>query len=188
MDIDYSWIVDELSNLIKLQMMDVLHLLDNNEIIDVPDLDMAATLMLGSVNAAIGEFVLFGKKRKPEVIADQVLEYFFRAMTPAGVSVEEAVKRLKETSVKKPRATSKKRPAVELKNDSNVKFFFDKSINRIFQEQVRCTDLASLRGVNISLQFVIHGSEEHTYGLRIEDGSRMEIVHGLMEDPRPLLR
>lgn len=183
MDVDYSWIVDELSSLIKLQMMDVLHLLKNSGLIDVPDLDMAATLMLGSVNAAISEFVLFGKKRKPEAIADQVLEYFFRAMTPAGVTVEDAVKRLKEASARKPRAASKKDPAVEVKSESNVKYFFDKSINRIFQEQVRCTDLASLRGVDISLQFIIHGSDEHSYGLRIEDGSRMEIVHGMIKDP-----
>ncbi len=84
LDDDYAGRVEELSGLLKLQMMDALHLLERHGIIQVPDFDMAATIMMGSANAIIGEYVINGKKHRPEALADQLLGYFVRALAPAG--------------------------------------------------------------------------------------------------------
>jgi AcrR family transcriptional regulator len=179
LDDDYSRRVEELSGLIKLQMQDALHLLERHGIIQVPDLDMAATLMMGSANAIIEEYVIDGKRRKPEALADELLRYFVHAMAPAGSDVEDLIRRLNAKSRKKPKA--RKMPVRELDNGASVQTFFDESIRKIFRDQVRSTNLANLHGTVITLQLVVRGKEDVACGMRIEDGNKMEILSGPMD-------
>lgn len=165
--------------LIEKYYTEYAELLERYGIIQVPDLDMAATLMMGSASAIIEEYVINGKKHKPEALAEQLLGYFVRAMAPAGSNVDDLVRRLNAKSRKKPK--TKKMPVLEIDNDISVEVYFDKAIRKIFRDQVRSTNLANLHGSIITLQFVIHGKEDLTYGLRVDDGTRMEVIHGPMD-------
>lgn len=178
LDDDYAGRVEELSGLLKLQMMDALHLLERHGIIQVPDFDMAATIMMGSANAIIGEYVINGKKHRPEALADQLLGYFVRALAPAGADVDDLVYRLNAKGRKKRKI--RKAPVRELDGDVSVRTFFDESVRKIFRDQVRSTNLAVLHGSVFTLQLTIRGKENLACCMRIEDGNKLEIIPGPM--------
>lgn len=180
MDEDYSWRVKELTCLIELQMMDALHLMEANGLIRHTDLEMIATIMLGSANAIIMSYVTNGSQRKPEELADQLMGYFLRALAPDGMDVNDAIRRMVPSRARKKRKTGGF-PVLEAEDEVGVEAYFEKTIRRIYRDQVRSTDLSHLHGTEITMQFTIHGKQDYVYGLRIEDGNKLDIVRGGLE-------
>lgn len=182
MDEDYSWRVKELTCLIELQMMDALHLMESNGLIRHSDLEMIATIMLGSANAVIMSYLANGSQRKPEELADELMGYFLRALAPDGMDVNDAIRRMAPSRARKKRKTGKV-PVLETVDEVGVDAYFEKTIRQIYRRQVRSIDLAPLQDTEITMLFTIRGKQEYVYGLRIINGSTMEIIRGGVDAP-----
>ena len=197
MDEDYSWRVQQLTRLVKLQYMESLQLMEGKGMIREPDIELVATILQSAANGIILSYVANGTQRRPEELAGQLMAYFTKALSPAAAAPAEAVDSadavdspemmeiVAQLSPVRPRRKRKtgKMPKLVMGNDLSKERFFEEAINRIFEDQVSSSDRACLQDIEITMQFTIESDHTFTYGLRVTGGSNLEIVRGGLDDP-----
>lgn len=87
MDEDFSARVDELSGVARKQFHEQFSLMMRNGLIRRVDLDLVATIVMGSSVYVIMEHVVKGRKIDLERLADEIIEYHTRALMSPGADL-----------------------------------------------------------------------------------------------------
>lgn len=85
MDEDFSERIDELSTVARKQFHQQFSLMRRHGLIRSVDLDVVASIVMGSTVYVIMEHLVKGRKMDIERLADEIIEYHTRSLLPPGV-------------------------------------------------------------------------------------------------------
>jgi AcrR family transcriptional regulator len=98
-DEDFSARVEELSRLARQKVREELGIMDRYGMVRPCDLDLATTMIMGSLIYIIMDHLLKVESIDPEELADEILEYHVRALAPTGWVPEQGLRHVLGSTV-----------------------------------------------------------------------------------------
>jgi hypothetical protein len=91
-DEDFSERVNELSGLARDRLVAEFRMMEKHGMLRPCDLEIVATIVMGSTVNIIMEHLLKESGRNLESLADEIMSYHIRALMPAGLDADRVVK------------------------------------------------------------------------------------------------